>query len=175
MNVGRPGPSSRCVPARTPPRRRARGLTLMELVVTLALLGLMGMLAEPLAELSLQRAREQQLRESLREIRVAIDRYKQAADQGQVERKVGDSGYPPDLQTLVDGVPNVRSPRRERLYFLRKLPRDPFAPAEADAAASWGLRSYASGPDAPSAGADVFDVFSRARGSGLNGVPYGDW
>jgi general secretion pathway protein G len=157
-------------------RRRSRGLTLMELVVTLALLGLMGMLAEPLAELSLQRTREQQLRDALREIRGAIDRYKLAADQGQIERKVGDSGYPPDLQTLVDGVPNVRSPKRERLYFLRKVPRDPFAPpGEGEGAATWSLRSYASPPDAPSAGSDVFDVYSRAKGTGLDGLPYGAW
>lgn len=145
----------------------------MELVVTLALLGLMAMLAQPLAELNHQREREQQLRQSLREIRIAIDRYKTAHDQGLVERKVGDSGYPPDLQTLVDGVPNVKSPKRERLFFLRKLPRDPMA-GEGEAGA-WGLRSYASTADAPSAGSDVFDVYSRAPGQGLDGVAYRDW
>lgn len=159
-------PMTRC-------RRRSRGLTLMELVVTLALLGLLAMLAQPLSELQHQREREQQLRTSLRELRTAIDRYKAAHEQGLIERKVGDSGYPPDLQTLVDGVPNVRSPRRERLFFLRRLPRDPMAGDGASGA--WGLRSYASTADAPSAGSDVFDVYSRAPGHGLDGVPYRDW
>lgn len=152
-----------------------RGVTLIELVVTLALLGLMAAMAQPLAELTLQRSREAQLREALREIRVALDRYRSAADQGQIERRVGDSGYPSDLNLLVEGVPNVRSPKRERLYFLRRVPRDPFAPAELPAAATWGLRSYASAPDSPSAGSDVFDIYSRAEGVGLNGLPYREW
>ncbi|MBL8305634.1 MAG: type II secretion system protein [Rubrivivax sp.] len=152
-----------------------RGVTLIELVVTLALLGLMAAMALPLAELTLQRSREAQLREALREIRVALDRYRSAADQGQIERRVGDSGYPSDLNLLVEGVPNVRSPKRERLYFLRRVPRDPFAPAELPAAATWGLRSYASAPDSPSAGSDVFDIYSRAEGVGLNGLPYREW
>lgn len=154
-------------------RRLARGLTLMELVVTLALLGLMALLAQPLSELNHQREREQQLRASLRELRTAIDRYKAAHEQGLIERKVGESGYPPDLQTLVDGVPNVKSPRRERLFFLRKLPRDPMAGVGESGA--WGLRSYASSADAPAAGSDVFDVYSRAPGQGLDGVAYRDW
>lgn len=145
----------------------------MELVVTLALLGLMAMLAQPLAELNHQREREQRLRQSLREIRVAIDRYKTAHEQGLIERKAGDSGYPPDLQTLVDGVPNVKSPRRERLFFLRKLPRDPML-GDGEGGA-WGLRSYASTADAPSAGSDVFDIYSRAAGQGLDGVAYREW
>ena len=104
-----------------------RGFTLMELVVTLALLGLLAMLAAPLAELAVQRSREQALREALREIRGALDRYKAAADRGLIERAAGDSGYPPNLQVLVDGVPNQKSPNDEKLYFLRRLPRDPFA------------------------------------------------
>jgi general secretion pathway protein G len=153
-----------------------RGFTLMELVVTLALLGLMAMLAAPLSELSVQRAHEQELRHALREIRTALDRYKQAADQGLIERKVGDSGYPPDLETLAAGVANQKSPGRERLYFLRRVPRDPFAPDDAQPdSATWGLRSYASAPDAPTSGADVFDVHTRSAGIGLNGQAYRDW
>jgi general secretion pathway protein G len=164
-------------PARPHHRRdRQHGFTLMELVVTLALLGIMAMMAAPLAELTVQRQRENELRSALREIRVALDRYRAAADQGLVERKVGDSGYPSSLEALTVGVPNQKSPSRQLLYFLRQVPRDPFAaPEERPAAATWGLRSYASPPDAPISGADVFDVYSRAKGVGMNGVPYRDW
>jgi general secretion pathway protein G len=155
--------------------RRQRGFTLMELVVTLGLVGLMAMLATPMAELTVQRQRETELRAALREIRTALDRYKSASEQGLIERKVGDSGYPPDLQTLVTGVTNVKSPKRDKLFFLRRVPRDPFAPEGQDGAGSWGLRSYSSSSDAPSAGSDVFDVYSQARGNGINGVPYEQW
>jgi len=148
----------------------------MELVVTLALLGMMAAMAAPLAEMGVQRQREQALREALREIRSGIDRYRLAADQGLVERRVGDSGYPPDLETLVAGVPNQKSASREPLFFLRRIPRDPFFEDEnAPASATWVLRSSASPADRPAPGNDVFDVISAARGSGLNGVPYGEW
>jgi len=147
------------------------GFTLMELVVTLALLGLMAMLAAPLAEVSLQRAREQELRVALREIRSALDRYKAAVDQGLIERQVGDSGYPPNLETLASGVRNQKSPGREPMFFLRSVPRDPFAQGRS----RWGLRSYASPPHAPAAGADVFDVYTESTAVGLNGLPYRDW
>lgn len=153
-----------------------RGFTLMELVVTLALLGLLAMLAAPLAELALQRSREQALREALREIRGALDRYKAAADRGLIERAAGDSGYPPNLQVLVDGVPNKKSPNDEKLYFLRRVPRDPFAADNGPSAEpTWVLRAYASEPDNPQSGADVSDVITSASGSGLNGVPYREW
>lgn len=155
--------------------RRTAGFTLIEMVVTLGLLGLLAMLAAPLAELTVQRSREGELRSALREIRLALDRYKAAAEQGQIERRLGDTGYPPDLAVLVQGVPNVKSPKRERIFFLRRIPRDPFAAQELEAAGSWGLRSYASPADAPAAGSDVFDVYSRSPGVGLNGVPYADW
>ena len=163
------------MPVRLKASRQA-GFTLMELVVTLALLGLLAMLAAPLAEVTVQRSREQALREGLREIRGAIDRYKAAADRGLIKRETGDSGYPPSLQVLVEGVPNQKSPSDEKLYFLRRLPRDPFAAGNAQAGAEgWVLRSYARAPDSPSAGADVFDVATSASGTGLNGVPYRDW
>lgn len=156
-------------------RRRAGGFTLMELVITLALLGLLAMLAAPLAELSVQRSREQALRTALRDIRAAIDRYKTAADQGFIQRKIGDTGYPPNLMVLVEGVPNQKSAKGERLFFLRRLPRDPFAPDSVPPEQSWGLRSYSSPPDAPSEGTDVFDVYSHGKGKGMNGVPYAEW
>ena len=150
-----------------------RGFTLMEMVVTLALLGLLAMLAAPLAELTVQRAREDELRQALREIRTSLDRYKTAADHGLIERKVGDSGYPPDLETLVSGVRNQKSPGREPLYFLRRIPRDPMALPGSDG--SWGLRSYASSAADPAPGLDVFDVYTRAAGNGLDGRPYREW
>jgi general secretion pathway protein G len=154
---------------------RARGFTLMELVVTLALLGLLAMVAAPLAELTVQRQREQALRLALHDIRDAIDRYKAAADRGDIARRIGDSGYPPNLGVLVEGVIHQRSPKGERLYFLRQLPRDPMAPPSVEAEQSWALRAYSSPPDAPSPGSDVYDVHSRARGTGINGVPYAQW
>jgi general secretion pathway protein G len=153
---------------------KARGFTLIELVVTLALLGVMAMLAAPLAELSVQRAREQELRLALREIRTALDQYKAAADQGLIERKVGNSGYPPDLETLVNGVRNQKSPSRELMVFLRRVPRDPLL-AVGGGDAGWGLRSYASTAANPAPGVDVFDVYTRAPGNGLDGRPYRDW
>ncbi len=143
----------------------------MELVVTLALVGLMAMLAAPLAELQLQRSQEQELRVALREIRSALDRYKAAADQGLIERRVGDSGYPPNLEMLASGVINQKSPSHQPMFFLRSVPRDPFAPGRGN----WGLRSYASPPQAPAAGADVFDVYTESTAIGLNGLPYRDW
>lgn len=152
-------------------RNRQGGFTLMELVVTLALVGLMAMLAAPLAELQLQRSQEQELRVALREIRSALDRYKAAADQGLIERRVGDSGYPPNLETLASGVINQKSPSHQPMFFLRSVPRDPFAPGRGN----WGLRSYASPPQAPAAGADVFDVYTESTAIGLNGLPYRDW
>lgn len=158
------------------PRASHRGFTLIELVVTLALLGLIALMAQPLAELGIQRQRERELREALRDIRGAIDKYRQASDQGLIERKVGESGYPPDLESLVKGVPNQTSPSHDKLYFLRRVPRDPFnTNPQLAAAATWNLRSSTSSPDSPSPGSDVFDVISAAQGVGLNGVPYREW
>ncbi len=155
---------------------RARGFTLIELVITVAIIGLLATAALPLAQLAVQRSKETDLRTALREIRTAIDAYKQAATEGRVEVKVDASGYPPTLQTLVDGVEDARSEKKVMIYFLRRIPRDPFFPDGSVAAAdTWGLRSYASPPDAPAAGDDVYDVYSLAAGKGINGVPYHDW
>jgi general secretion pathway protein G len=157
-------------------QRAPRGFTLIELVVTLALLGVLAMLAAPMTEVAVQRSKEQALREALREIRDGIDRYHRAAEQGLVTRKLGDAGYPPSLSVLVTGVPSTQDPKGARIYFLRRLPRDPFfRDAQVPAEATWGLRSYASAPDDPQAGDDVFDVYSLAPGDGLNGVALRDW
>jgi general secretion pathway protein G len=156
--------------------KKASGFTLIELVVTLAILGVLASVALPLGEVAVQRVKEQELRRSLREIREAIDAYKEAFDEGRIARKAGDSGYPKRLDELVAGVPDEKSPKKERIYFLRRLPRDPFASDPGvGPVASWGKRSYASPPDEPREGADVFDVFTRSSAIGLNGRPLREW
>lgn len=154
----------------------ARGFTLIELVVTVAIVALLATMAVPLVELSMRRSQEQDLREALRQIRGALDAYKRAYDEGRIARVVGQSGYPPALLSLVEGVEDARSPDKSRIHFLRRLPRDPMHRNVADAPElTWGLRSYDSPPDAPREGRDVFDVYSRAEGNGLNGRPYREW
>lgn len=151
------------------------GFSLIELMVVVAVLSILATIGLPLAELAQKRTKEEELRQSLREIRSAIDAYKKGVDQGRIARIVGASGYPPDLGALVHGVTDAQSPRGERIYFLRRLPRDPFATIEGQAASTWGLRSYESSADDPKPGRDVFDVFSKSEEVGLNGQPYKKW
>jgi general secretion pathway protein G len=156
--------------------RHTRGFTFIELMMTLAIMGVMLTVAVPMAQLVQQRQKERDLRVALAEIREALDAYKRAADQGRVLVRLGESGYPKKLELLVEGVDDQRSPSRQKMYFLRRLPRDPMASdASVPAAESWGRRSYASPPDDPAEGEDVFDVFSRSEKLGLNGVPYRQW
>ena len=154
-----------------------RGFTLVELVITVAIVSLLATAVVPSAQLLYQRERESELRASLRTIRAALDAYKLASDTGRIKRKLDKTGYPPDLQSLADGVEDAGSAKEgARIYFLRRLPRDPFWPdATTPAADTWGLRSYATPPDDPQPGDDVYDVYSRSSRSGLNGVPYREW
>jgi len=153
-----------------------KGFTLIELVVTVAIVAVLASIALPFNELVVQRSKEQDLRRALREMRDAIDAYKQASDEGRLQKRAGDSGYPRKLEDLVAGVEDQKNPKKDKVYFLRRLPRDPFAfdpalgPAE-----TWGKRAYASPPDDPREGDDVFDVFSLATGTGINGRPYKEW
>ena len=160
---------------RYPPRHH--GFTLIELVVTVAIVALLATAIVPSARLVYQREREVELRSALRTIRTAIDAYKRAVDTGHIKKELDKSGYPPDLQVLVDGVDDARSAKDGvKIYFLRQIPRDPFWPdTSVPAAESWGIRSYASPPDDPQPGDDGFDVYSRSSLTGLNGVPLREW
>lgn len=154
---------------------RSRGFTLIEMLVVLAMLGVLASAARPLLELSVQRSREHELRQGLRTLREALDAYKRATEAGSVAVGAEESGYPQKLEHLVDGVADAKSPNGRKLYFLRRLPRDPFAPADLPAAETWGLRAYDSPPDSPRAGKDVFDVFSRSERKALDGSRLKDW
>ncbi len=157
----------------------ARGFTLIEMVVVLALIGILVMAAQPLQELTLRRAQEAALRQALREIRGAIDEHRTAVLQRRVAAGPGGTPYPSSLLSLVQGVPvlDVQGQPRDgqRLYLLRRLPRDPFADPELPAHESWGLRASTSPPEAPEPGADVFDVHSRSALTALDGSRYAQW
>jgi len=154
---------------------KSSGFTLIELLVTVAIVGILASAAMPLNELAVKRAAEQDLRRALREIREALDAYKQAVEDGRVARAAEGSGYPPRLEELVEGVPDQRNPKKGSIYFLRRLPRDPLADPSLPAAKTWGRRSYASPAEEPAEGRDVYDVYSLASGVGMNGRPYREW
>ncbi|WMJ08302.1 type II secretion system protein [Nitrosomonas sp. sh817] len=162
--------------------KRHQGFTLIELMIVIVIMAILATAALPLRELMVKREKEQELRVALRQIRTAIDAYKQAVDEGKIAKKADESGYPPRLEELFMGVQDIKSPDKKVIYFLRRLPRDPMF-TELDvtgievtpAADTWGKRSYESPWDSPKEGDDVFDVYSRSEAIGLNGIPYREW
>lgn len=156
--------------------RPARGFTLIELLVTLTIIALLGTLVVPVAQVVTQRRNEQELRRALREIRTGIDQYKKAYDEGRLPRVLNSTGYPKTLEVLVDGVADQRNPKRARIHFLRRIPRDPFnSDSTLSDSQTWGKRSYASEANEPQEGDDVYDVYSLSPRVGLNDVPYKKW
>lgn len=150
--------------------RDERGLTLLELIVASAIMALLASMALPLARTKIKRDKEIGLRRALREMRTAIDRYKDAADRALIAVEADTEGYPPDLQTLVDGVELAGAPDR-RVRFLRKIPIDPMTNST-----EWGMRSVQDEPDSFSWGGDnVFNVYSRSQGIALDGTRYSEW
>jgi general secretion pathway protein G len=148
-------------------RKRQRGMTLVELIVAFTILMLLSAMAVPLARITIKRENERQLRLALWTIRDAIDRYKDAADRGSFQIKVGSEGYPPDLETLVKGV-DVAG---KKLKFLRKIPVDPMTGKD-----EWGMRSMQDDPTSDSWGEqNVFDVYTKSQGTALDGTKYKDW
>jgi len=148
-------------------QKNARGFTLIELIVATAILVILTSLAIPMARIGIKRERERELRHDLWEMRDAIDRYKDAADRGAFQIKVGSEGYPPDLETLVNGV-DVGG---KKVRFLRRLPVDPMTGNN-----EWGTRSLPDDPDSDSSGGDnVFDVYTKSSGTGLDGTEYKSW
>lgn len=154
--------------------RESSGFTFIELLVVTTILLILASVAMPLARVTVQRQREIELHRALREIRLAIDKYKDSVDNGligSVDVKVGSEGYPPDLDTLVEGVSVANDASGRKLKFLRRVPLDPMTNST-----DWGLRAYGDKPDSTSwGGGNVYDVYTKAEGAGLNGTKYRDW
>jgi general secretion pathway protein G len=154
--------------------RDQRGYSFVELLVVTAILFILASAVMPLAQVTAQRQREVELRAALRQMRTAIDRFKDAVDQQRIastEVEPGSEGYPPDLETLVEGVPIQNDQSGTKLKFLRRVPIDPMTNST-----EWGMRSYADRPDSTSwGGRSVFDVYTKSGGTALDGTKYKDW
>jgi len=154
--------------------RNARGYTFVELLIVVTLLLILAAAAMPLVRVTVRRQKEAELRATLREVRTAIDRYKDASDRGMIggtQNRLGSEGYPPDLKTLVEGVAVTGDASGRRLKFLRRIPKDPIMNST-----DWGLRAYQDSPESLSwGGQNVFDIYSKAPGRGLDGTPYRQW
>jgi len=155
---------------------KLRGFTLIELVVTVAIVSILASGILPIAKLVAQREKEKELRASLRNMREAIDTYKKFFDEGRIRKTLGQSGYPTSLVVLTEGVVDEKDPEKHKIRFLRKIPVDPMsADPNIPAEQTWGLRSYASEANDPQAGNDVYDVYSLSKRTGVNGRPYSAW
>jgi general secretion pathway protein G len=158
------------MPAPGKTRPAASGMTLLELIIACAILTILATAALPMARVAVARRKEAQLHYDLREMRDAIDRYKDTADKNLIQVQAGTEGYPPDLQTLVNGV-QLTGAKDQRIHFLRQIPVDPLT-GQTD----WGMRSVQDAPDSTSWGGDnVFDVFCPSTGTGLDGTQYSTW
>ena len=163
------------------PRRiqQLKGFTLIELIVTVTIVAILASVAMPMLQMSVQRNKENELRANLRQIREAIDAYKKAADEGHIKKSIEETGYPPNLEILVNGVVDEKDINKNKLKFLRIIPLDPMTVAtdknKDDLPNNWGLRSYASEASDPEQGADVFDVYSLSQQIGINGIAYAKW
>jgi general secretion pathway protein G len=156
-------------------RKLFTGFSFVELLASVAIVGLLAAVALPAAEITARRTKEAQLRAALKELRLAIDAYKAAVDAGKISISPEQSGYPPNLADLANGIDDLTG-SGIKLYFLRRIPRDPMHPdTTIPAAETWGLRSFDSPPDRPRPGVDVFDVYSLSDKKGINGVSYADW
>lgn len=163
------------------PRRihQLKGFTLIELIVTITIVAILASVAMPMLQMSVQRSKENELRTNLRQIREAIDAYKKATDEGRIKKDIEETGYPPNLEILVNGVVDEKDINKNKLKFLRKIPLDPMTSATDkntdDLPNNWGLRSYASEANEPEQGTDVYDVYSQSPQIGINGIAYAKW
>jgi general secretion pathway protein G len=155
---------------------KSTGFTLIELVVTVMIVAILAAGAVPLVQLASQRNQEMELKQALRQIREAIDLYKKAADEGKIKKTLDQTGYPPSLEVLEQGVINQADAKGKVIKFIRKIPRDPMnKEPDVKPVETWGKRSYASDVNTPAEGQDVFDVYSRSTKKAIDGSIYKTW